>query len=232
MKNSKMIPLLVFTLASLIVFPFASYAQTNSASNSADPIQENIKQRIQKTVEENTARIKGLTTGSNRRAIWGSIKRISEESMSLETARGTQIIALSQNVPLFQNAKAITIKDVEIDNEAIIYGTQDGEDFAATKVDVLKTSILPTEKTISVGNIQSITKTTITILPRGKDEKEIYEFQKKSEYQQLNGEEITLADLEEGLDVIIISSPDTATKSIKDSLGGIVVLRTLAEIEK
>lgn len=228
-KHSLLTTILFSSALLLVVSPIS--AQTPESSDEAT-IQQNLKERMKKAAEEQRQQVKGITTGVKKGFI-GTVKRISESSMTLETTRGTLIVTL-EDVALVKNNAKVETSNVEIENSVVVLGFQNGEDFQPRRIMVSETPLKPTPKTVVIGNVKKIDRTSITVQPRGTSEEKIYSFvSNKTKYQDKDGQTIQVSAIQTDQDVLLITQPENATtQRVKDSSGQALTIRSLADTQK
>lgn len=229
--------LLIFTVLTACA-TYSVHAQTASASaDDAEATTEtdqnnDIQELIKKKASEN--QIKGITTDSQKkRGFIAKVKRVSEEALTVESRKGTEVLTIDANVVILQNGKPFKISDIEIDSELTIMGYQDGEDFLPRRILVHKAPLRSSEKTIWVGSIKKIEKLALTILTRGSSEEKQFSFAKKVSIEDNAGEALKMADLETDQNVLLVTTPEKSdSQAVKESAGVIELIHSLAVVEK
>lgn len=223
-------PLILFLcvlIISAVHFP-VSAASTPTPSPEESDNQEKIQERLKKVVDEKKDQIKGVSTESQeKRAFVGTVKRVSEEALTVDTRKGTQIITLSPEIAVVQEGKAFKVTNIEIDSQVVVMGYQKGEDFTPKRILVLKKPLQTVKKTIWVGTITKMDKVSITLKSRDGQEKN-FSFSTKPILEDNSGTTIKMADVEVDQDVVLLTVPEEAnSQSVKDSAGKIVRLHSL-----
>ncbi len=199
-------------------------------SSSDEAIQQNLKDRLKKVIEEKSERIKGITDGAPKKGFIGVVRRISEEALTLDTPRGPVVLTITGDIQFFEAKKTIARTDIEISNEVVVIGTQVKDEFAPERIYLSKTPLRPPTRTIIVGNVKKVEKNSVTILTRAGEEK-IFAFTTKTRFTNTDGEVVKVADVEIDQDVLIVSVAEEATaQTVKNSSGRVTVLRTLGEV--
>lgn len=201
---------------------------SDSANESSDEaVQQNLKDRLKKVIEEKSDRIRGIMDGDqNRRGFIGVIKRISEEAVTLDTPRGTLVLTITPELQFWSGGKTIARTDIEIENEVVVIGIQDNDEFTPQRIYVSKETLRPPTRTIVVGTIESIERNSITVVSRTGEEK-IFSINTQTKYTNPDGEAIKITDFEEEQNILLIALPETANQTVKDSSGRISLLRAL-----
>src|SRR3990167_3117284 len=97
--------LLVLSITLVMVTPVLAQTDDAEASDESETsVTESIKDRLQKVVEEKKDQIKGVTTqGQVKRGLVAKVKRLSEESVTVETRQGPIIIPLDEKLTVLQD---------------------------------------------------------------------------------------------------------------------------------
>ena len=206
--------------------------ETETVSNSTDEaVQQNLKDRLKKVIEEKSDRIKGIMDGAPKRGFIGTVKRISEEALTLDTPRGPVVLTITSGIEFWEGKKTITPKEIEIGNEVIVIGEQNNDEFTPQRIYLSKTPLRPATRTIMIGNVKKIDKNAITITARTGEEK-IFALSTKTRYANSDGETAKSTDFKTEQDVLLIATPEElATQTLKNSSGRVTVLQALAELK-
>ena len=202
---------------------------TETETESSDEaVQQNLKDRLKKVIEEKSERIQGIMDGDqNKRGFIGTVQRISEEALTVDTPRGTLVLTITPELQFWSAGKTITRTDIEIENQVVMIGTQSDDEFLPERIYVSKTSLQPPTRRIVLGTINEINRTTLAISPRT-GEQQTFSINNQTKYTNKEGEEIEATDLEEDQDVLVIVLPEDATNRTAQNSGGrITLLRTL-----
>lgn len=207
-------------------FVFAQEDATDSA------IQQSLKDRLQKAVDERDNQVQGVQDDQRRkRGIIGTVRRISEETLTLETKNGPLILPLTSEIAFIEKDKAIKIADVEIDNQVAVLGYQDNDEFEPRRILVYDTPLSPTDRTIIVGNVVSITANQVEILPRGTSENKTFTINRNTNLEDSEKQELTFRQVEVDSDVLlIVTSEDSTARSTNNSSGQVKLLHTLSVV--
>lgn len=229
---------LTFSLA-LLLIALALSATLVSAATSPTPTETEIPEPTKSNDEKTSellkkAAVKGVTSDDEtKRGFMGTVKRVSEEALTVETRHGTEIITLNPEISILQDNKAFAVKNIEIDSQLVIMGYQDGEDFNAKRILVLKKPLQSAKKTVWVGSIKKMEKVTgnnfvaFTIQTRSNEEKN-FSLNNKTAIEDDSGITIKSTDLDTDQEVLLITVPEDATsQSVKDSSGKILRIHSL-----
>jgi hypothetical protein len=232
MLKKRLLQLTIFLLALMVTVPtVVAQSADSEASESTKSDTDNINELIKKKASE--SKVKGISS-DHKRGFIATVKRVSEEALTVETRKGTEIITLSDVVSILQDNKPFEVENIEIDSHLVIMGYQDGEDFSARRILVLKSPLQPTPKTIWVGSIKEIGKTIgngvfpFSIMTRGTSEDRTFSLTNKTIIQDENGTTLKTSDLETDQEVILITvEEDTNSRAVKDSSGRIIRVHSL-----
>lgn len=208
--KSKLLQLaLVFTLlCAVVAVPIRTLAADDTseeASNSATTSE--LKKRIEKVVDEKREQIKGVLQDllANKKGFIGEITRISEEAITVKSADNTTIIPIAESLNIMQDGKDLEVSAIEVGNWVTVLGNKDGEGIEAEYLMVSDDSLSPKPQLVNLGSITEITRTSITITTRGTQEDRELNIVKGTEFQDVDGEEATVAEFEEDLNVLVVA---------------------------
>lgn len=205
---------------------------TETESNDDASLQENIKERLKKAAEEQKDQVKGVNSDGDKRGFVGTVTRVSEETLTVQTRKGTQIISVEDNLAIIQDGKAFSLANIEIDNQVVVMGYQDGEDFEARRILVLKKPLQSVKKSIAVGTIKKIDKQSVTITTRS-DEEKSFSLSPKVVVEDNTGEVLKLTDAKAEQSVLLITVPDEeSSKAVQNTSGRVVRLHLLITAEE
>ncbi|MEO8581827.1 MAG: hypothetical protein ABI425_04630 [Patescibacteria group bacterium] len=226
----------IFTVITLLLsYSAVAAASTPTPADTLVPAKndtENIQELIKKKAAEN--QVKGVTTdGQVKRGFIGTVKRVSEEALTVDTRKGTEIITLSTEVAIIQDGKASTVNIIEIGSQVAIMGYQNGEDFTPKRILVMKKPLQTNQKSVWIGSIKKMEKivsgnlVAFTIQTRSGEEK-TFTLSGKPVIEDNKGVTMKSTDLETDQDVLIITIPEEPTAQVaKDSSGKIVRVHSL-----
>ncbi|HYD34604.1 MAG TPA: hypothetical protein VD999_00905 [Vitreimonas sp.] len=189
--------------------PAPIWAQTPSPA--AESTTQKLKERIEKVVEEKRDQVKGVLdeiTGKKRGFI-GEVQRVSAESITLKTNKGTTILPLSESMKLSKKNRVIKYEDIAIGDWVIVIGGNADDDFVPEHIMVSATSLRPTPKTVMVGSVEAITKTELTVSPRSGAESQDFTLAKGTVYQDLEGTTAALKNFTTDIQVLVIGKQTT-----------------------
>lgn len=234
--KDKLIIVLFFFMMSIIsghmIFAQTDNAQEEpEATESASPtVTESLKEQIQKTKE-----VLGDSDEEKiqKRGFIGLIQRVSEEAITIENSKGTQIIPINDGVELTKAGEETALSDVAIEDYAIVMGWETEDEFAPVKVIVTEEDLQPRLQLVALGSVTEIGTNSLTILTRG-DQKEIeVQTNTQTQFENADGETMTKANLFEKLQVIVVGYVDIADPADEtdQDVNHAVVVRSLAPVE-
>lgn len=229
MKTHKFKLLILILTGSLLISASPVLAQTEDTDDpqSNPAATEALKDRVEKVVQEK----KSLeNNGETKRGFVGLIERVSEETITIRNTKGTQIIPLTNQVELIKNDKLIEVKNIEIDDSAIILGIQTKENFSPVKIIFSETDLQPKPQLVLVGALTSLGSSEITLECRREAKEHQIILGSQTKYEDLTAEPILKSSLFKDMQVIIAGhieineAKDTETKTAK-------IIRSLVEVE-
>jgi len=201
----------VLSVSFQLTNPLFALAQEEEASDtpaSDEAVQQNIKDRLKKVVDEKKDQIKGVAN-DNKRGFVAQVKRVSEETLTVESRQGTQIIPLDSNVVVVQDGKAFKIADIEVDSQVVVIGYQTNNDFEARRILVQKKPLQTQKKLVVTGKIKTIAKTSF-VLSASNNEEKTFAFTTKTPFEDSQSEVLKSSDLDVGQELLIITAEDGA----------------------
>lgn len=182
---------------------------TAEASNSASTT-ENLKNRIEKIVDEKREQIKGVLSeiDQNKRGILGNVTRVSEESVTIKTTKSTEIIAIDDSVELLKAGKSVDLDEIAVNDWLVVMGSIDDGTFTPKRILVSSKSLRPPTPVVALGTIETIERSSLTISPRNGNSSFDITTSSKTTYQDINGEEIDREDIAEETQALVIGFED------------------------
>lgn len=212
MKYTLLLSLL--TLICLLCFPVPLRAATNDSTASATPDSEtttqNLKDRIEKVVQERQEQIQGVVDdlAQKKRGFIGEVQRVSESSITVKNIHGTQIIAINDQVQLTKSNKDIEIDGIAVGDWALIMGYIKDDNFEPKKIQISTETLRPKNYTVYLGTVDTISKSQISLIPRSGGDSVIIDFDSKTDYQDLQGETIKMSEIQAESQVLIVAYED------------------------
>jgi hypothetical protein len=191
--------------------------QTNSQESSeGQKVQEddlsittrNLRERIERIVEEKRDQIKGVISDldSQRRATIGEILRVTDDTLSIKTKSGTEIIPLSNtrySISILKDGETTALEEIAVGNWLLALGLIEDGSFQPIRLIVSEDSLRPRTRSVDIGTVAKISRSSIEIEPRNSESTVTYTINSKTEFYDLLGETIELQDIEESVQVII-----------------------------
>jgi len=184
--------------------------EVESATNasSTDAIKDLILKKVAEQTESAT-NLEKLDTW--RKAVFGQVEKITDDSVSISTKQGTFVVAINKDLSFKKNDKKIESKNIEIGNWALIIGTTKiGEKkqndllnaLEPQLIYVYESSPVTKEQFVTIGTIKSFDQDTVTIDTR-KTKEELKFFTKQTKFQTIDGKSSDSKNLEKDIAVLI-----------------------------
>lgn len=198
----------VFGLGStqaLAASPSPSPTVSPEASASAETT-EKLKARIEKIVEEKKSQIMGAinTLQQERRGFIGEVQRVSAETITLKTSKGTQILVINKDVGVTKAGKAITVDAIAVGDWAMVIGHTEDDMFLPDLIDISSESLRPKTHLIAIGTLTDVARNTVTFKAKNQETEQKLNIVRTSQYQTREGDDLTFADVDEGSEVLLI----------------------------
>ena len=176
---------------------------TNSGIPNQDTVTQNIKDRIEKIIDEKSEK---ASQNVKKRAFVGKVSRVTTESLSIETLRGEQNVkvSLKSTVLLFPKMQSLQLSDIEIGGFAIVMGYINSDDvLEAKRILVVQTPLFPMKKKVTIGRVIDLSTTMLSLKLRNNEEEKI-PVTKKTVYVDSQGESLKRTEVEDNAEVIVI----------------------------
>lgn len=186
---------------------------TGAGENATDSATtDELRRRIERVVEERREQIKGVVEDLlvKKGAYIGEVTRISEEAITVKSNETTNIIPLTEELVILQGNSPTTIDSIEVGNWATVLGNRSSTSIEAEYVLISENTLRPDNQLVSLGTIQTINRSELIIVPRGSEEELTISIQRDTIFEDETGEEITQAEFEEELSVLVtaVEGPD------------------------
>jgi hypothetical protein len=171
------------------------------ASSAAKETTLNLKERLQKILGDSDAQAQQRTLAG----YIGEVTRVSEEAITLKTLTSSEIIPIDTDTKILKRNAPIPLKEVSVGNWVIVIGPR--EKNLAIKPELLlvqTTSLKPKEHMVAIGTIQGVTRTTVTMLPRGKSDPVTLTLTKTSKQIDADGEKIDPGKLPTDITAVVV----------------------------
>lgn len=152
----------------------------------------------------------GLSS-DKKEAVIGEVTRVTDETITLSSRHGTKIVPVTKEVSITKGGKDIELTDLAVENWVTVLGKIIEDNFSPVFIYVYSQSLQPKSQYVAIGTITEITRNTITITPRSGDTDKTINILNTTEFEDLNGLEISLSDLEKDI-TVLVSAHETETK--------------------
>lgn len=215
---------LVLTL--FVLIPGTVLAATSTESATTQEEENSTIDNIKKVIQEKKTELG--TAGANlrsQRAFLAKVTRVSEETLTVSNYAGNKIIPL-EGITIEKDDKEVKVDQIAIDNWVGIQGEMEDDNLKIKRVIVYNKDFSPKDKVIAIGSISSLGRSDLKFKSRSGDKEFNFSFNKDTTFQDVDGEEVTLADFYEDLQCIVVA--------FADANGNYVVstIRALSSIDK
>lgn len=206
--------IIITSLFLLILSQISSPVLAEEASSSTT---QNLKERIEKIVGEKKDQIQGVISelSENKRGFIGQVSRVTEETITLTTNKGTEIISLDEDVSIRKANKTIKISEIAVDDWVIVTGIIENDAFQAEKIIVSTTSLSPAPQVVIIANVSQVSKTSLEVNPYNEESKETFIIDKNTIIEDSSGQEQEISDLEEEIKVLVVATENAKGKLLK-----------------
>jgi len=196
----------------------------------------NLRERIERIVDEKRDQIKGVLTeiDSRRRSTIGEIQRVTEDTLSIRSQTGTEIIPISNTaypLTILKDGETIDFDEIAVGNWLLAFGVIEDDNFQPIRLLVSEDSLRPRTRSVTIGTITDIARTSIEIEPRNGEGAVSYTVSANTEYQDLSGETIGLNDIDESMQAIVAGIVTTVDEDDESSARTALKIRILTTIE-
>lgn len=187
-------------------------ASTSSASTTPSPTPnltettQRLKDRIEKIVGEKRDQIAGALDelAGQRRGFIGEVQRVSSETLTLKTNKGTQIIPLSATTSISKANKQIAVDDIAVGDWAIVIGSLQDDALVLDRLLISSASLRPRDQEIVLGTVTTITRTTVTAQPRSQEATVQFNIVRDTQYEDIEGNPIKVTDVKAEKQALIV----------------------------
>lgn len=201
-------PLLAIALL-LFMFPTVIVAQENAASSSA--VTEAIRERIKALVDSDS---------NPERLVWiGTVSSLQDGGFELRTPGQTLLVSVTDATQIIsRQGQAVTLEDIIVDGPTLVLGARNNQDvISALKIELLTELPSSTNKSITIGVVESVTSRAVTVLTSLVSDAVSYQFTRNSALLSNfsdNPDSLEYRDLDEGMQVLLISRPSTTNPDV------------------
>lgn len=232
----------------LVLNPHQIHAQTatDSANTNTQDSEEsfsdttkNLRERIERIVDERREQIKGALSeiDTQRRGVIGEVQRVTEDSLTIRSQAGTEIIPLTNTrypVSILNDGDSITFDEIAVGSWLLALGTIEEDTFQPIRLLISEDSLRPRTRSVSIGTITELGRTSIEIEQRSGDGTVSYTTNRSTRYEDLNGETITSADLDETMQAVvagIVTNSDEDTEENAETVRTALLVRVLTTVQ-
>lgn len=192
------------------MFPYSKVAAQSEESTQSASL-ENIKKIIKENLSNGAVRGAIDNLLNRKTAIMGEVSRVTDETMTITSALGTRIIPIDKTLLITKEGKEIQSSEIAIENWVTVLGKIKDDNFSPVFLYVYTESLLPKNQYVDIGTITDITRTTLTIIPRSGQDEKIVTILNSTNFEDLNGVEISINDLSEDI-TVLVSGHETDSK--------------------
>lgn len=189
--------------------------ESGTVTPDPDSINQAINERINKQLSlEQEKKLTTMIESINllRRAIFGQVERITDDSLTLNTSEGINIIPIPSTIQVKQGAKTIKVADIAVGNWALVIGANSsgnssdatGPVYTPQQITVFTTNPMVEKPTVELGIIDTITSSTITIVSRSSGISSTFNLLKTTRFQDAKGARASAADFEKDISVLVV----------------------------
>jgi hypothetical protein len=190
----------------------AQEPEAEQATQSAAPSEttQNLKERIERVVKDKQDQIKGVidNLSTPQRGFIGQVQRVSQEALTVRNPKGVHIIPINSQVEIDKAGDTISIDEVAVDEWALIMGQVEDNTFVPKRIEISTQTLRPRTYAVVLGSVSDISASSITVLPRSKDETVSYSLRTSTDYQDLEGSPLTRTNITEGMQILLVGYQD------------------------
>jgi len=208
MKSLKVLPILL--MLTLFFIPAQAMAQSPSSdqeTTSSAELRRAIRERIEETLKD-----KDVPT-ENFLGYIGTITQVGSATFSLTCPRGDEkTVQILDGSAIVSNGKPIKLSELVVGDGVTVMGTRRDELIIEARRVLMSTDNFSENRQVTLGNITALEKQTMTLKPRGEQQEITWPTTRQTAYEDLNGQKITVNELEEDQSVLVISDVDKDDK--------------------
>lgn len=207
--NKVIVSLLLVIAFGLLWSPAQAQEQSTGSGTT-----ESLKKRIEKLIEEKRDQIEGVLSdlGIRKRGFIGEVQRVSEESITIRTKKGTEIVSVD-GVTLLKASRTIAVKDIAVGDWVVVMGYVENDTFQARRILISAESLRPDPQIVEVGSITNVDRTSLTLQARGSGDTITVTTTRTTEYQDIQGNEIARTDLTEDTQALVVGVDEDSEKT-------------------
>lgn len=209
------------------------FAENNASSSSAsaeEKTEENENStinNIKKVIQEKKVELG--SAGANlrsERAYLAKVLRVSEETLTVTNYSGNKIIPLVESISVQKNDKDAKISEIAVGSFVGVHGEMINDNLKIKKISIYEKDFSPKDKIITLGSISMIGKNDLKITPRSGEKELAFSFDKKTNFQNYQGEDAELIEFYEDLQCLVVAFAD------KNGNYVVSTIRALSTFEK
>lgn len=174
---------------------------------------QNLKDRIDKVLEQRQHPGSTDQNGSKKRGIIGQIQRISEKTVTFKTHKGTESLTITPDVIILKDTSKASFDDLAVGDWVLLMGVMDKEVFQLRKLVISPTSLAPKPLVVSLGTLISSTKTQAAISTRPQSQSQIFVFAKNVIFEDREGTAIKREQLETETELLVVGLDEDTQKT-------------------
>jgi hypothetical protein len=189
---------------------FKLVSTPSPAAESSDDEQatENLKDRIDRVLEQRQEKLRELEQAGQRRRIFiGEVQRIIEQTVTLRTPRGNQTMIIGPEIGMTKDGRKATIDDVAVGDWVGVIGFLDKESIQPQRVFISGTTFKPTNFVTVVGTIKEVTRTQLTVVDANQTDQK-FTFTRTTQFQGNDGATIKRENLETDTQVVVVGKTE------------------------
>jgi len=194
-------------------FVFASEITASSSAEIAQEDQEKVSE-ILKTLEKVTKdkqknqEIKAdYEVETKKKGFIAVVETINEYTIKIMNQKEAYLLTratLDQSATMIKNNQNIKTSEIEVGDWLIIMGFENDEGFQTRRMLVFKKDLNPPNKITRIGSIESLEKNQLTFINKQNNEKETYQFNTKTRWQNYDNFKANQGQFIKGLEVIFV----------------------------
>lgn len=225
--------LLILTFIMFLVPAKLVFAE-NSATSSSDSADQQTQEdenstinNIKKVIQEKKVELGSVGANTrSERAYLAKVLRVSEETLTVANYSGNKIIPLEGSIVIQKNDKDAKVSEIAVGNFVGVYGEIINDNLKIKKISIYDKDFNPKDKIIALGSISMIGKNDLKITPRSGEKELAFSFDKKTNFQNFQGEDAKLAEFYEDLQCLVVAFAD------KNGNYVVSTIRALSTFEK
>lgn len=210
----------------LVASPLPIRPSPSPAMVQTDQTTKNLKDRIEKIVEEKRDQIEGVLDdiSGRKRGYIGEVQRVTAESITLKTKRGAQILSLQDEIMITKGGQRMSGDEIAVGDWAIVIGSMKDDELVPERLVISSVSLRPADQVLTLGTVNAVTKTTIKVTPKSGTEAKTFTFTKTTKYQDMNGDDLRITSVTVDQPVLVIG------QTTKENVLEAKIIRILAPI--